>query len=384
MATKKNARGPSSRPRGKAPGRPRSKPSRPSEGERRRARAAQKTSTTKDPRKESGPDAAAPRDAPRRRRTKEIAPTRAGVGTVALVGRPNVGKSSLVNALVGQKIAPTTHKPQTTRRAIRGVFTRGSAQLVFVDTPGVVTPRHGLDRFMLEEAREAARTVDVVALVVEARAARPGAPPIDAADLAALDALFAAGDVGVPLVLVVNKIDRLEDKGALLPLLAAYSEARAFEALVPVSATTKDGLTALADALLTLMPEGELLFPDDAITDASERDIAADIIREKAMLELDEEVPHRLAVQIELFDESRREDPRKPVIHIAAVLHVERESQKGIVVGKGGERIKAIGTRARKDLERLTGAKVMLELFVRTEPMWTESDKALKKLGYTR
>lgn len=377
MATKKNARGPSAKSRPKAPKAPRGG------APRGRGRAAD-SERKKSARGQGTDDTAAPREAPRRRRPREITPTRAGVGTVALVGRPNVGKSSLVNALVGQRIAPTTHKPQTTRRAIRGVFTRGSAQLVFVDTPGVVTPRHGLDRFMLEEAREAARNVDVVALVVEARGARPGAPPIEPADLAALDALFAAGDLGVPLVLVVNKIDRLEDKKALLPLLAAYNEARKFEALVPVSATTKDGLTELADALLALMPDGELLFPDDAITDASERDIAADIIREKAMLELDEEVPHRLAVQIELFDESRRDDPKKSVIHIAAVLHVERESQKGIVVGKGGERIKAIGTRARKDLERLMGSKIMLELFVRTEPMWTESDKALKKLGYTR
>jgi GTP-binding protein Era len=318
-----------------------------------------------------------------KKKTSPEVSDRRAVGAVALVGRPNVGKSTLVNALVGEKIAATTHKPQTTRRMLRGVVTRGATQIILVDTPGVMQPKHDLDRFMINEALDAARGVEAIALVVEATNKGQGSP-IDPRDLEALTKIESAKAPNVPIILVINKIDCLDDKAVLLPLIAAWNEARTFHALVPVSATDKDGLDTLFEVLAGVLPDGDLMFPADSITDASEREIASEIIREKAMLELKEEIPYRIAVVIELFDESRREDPKKPLIHVAAVLNVERESQKRIVVGKGGERIKAIGMRARKDLERLFDAQVMLELFVRTEPGWTESDKALKKLGYHR
>jgi GTP-binding protein Era len=305
-------------------------------------------------------------------------------GTVALLGRPNVGKSSLMNAMLGLKIAATTHKPQTTRRQLRGILTSADAQVIFVDTPGLHEARDGLQTFMVEEAMDAASGVDVVAWVVEAKKPRSADDtPIDERDVAALESLQKGRSLSDQVILVVNKIDRLEDKKALLPLLQGWSERFAFVALVPVSAEKKRGLAELREAIVQQLPAGPHLFPEDAITDASERDIAAELIREKAMLELKEELPYKLAVEIEEFDESRR-DNKKSVVDIRAVLHVEREGQKRIVVGKGGERIKAIGTRARKELERLLDAKVMLRLFVHVEPNWPQTEKGLGKVGYKR
>lgn len=326
------------------------------------------------------------------------------VGTVALLGRPNVGKSTLLNAIVGLKIAATTHKPQTTRRQLRGVWTsaEGDAQIVFVDTPGLHAAKDGLHAFMIEEALEAARGVDVLCLLVEARgrkkrhtekadkAAQPGegavglSELVDPRDLKALEQLLEAGGTGKPTVLVVNKIDQLQDKRALLPLIAEWQKAHDFVAIVPVSAAKGDGVKELLRALAKDLPEGPLLFPPEQITDASERDLAAELIREKAMLELQEELPYKVAVLVEAFDESRRDDERKPLIELSAVIFVERENQKAIVIGKQGARIKAIGSRARKELERLLGAQVMLSLFVKVEPGWTESDKGLRKVGYRR
>lgn len=326
------------------------------------------------------------------------------VGTVALLGRPNVGKSTLLNAVVGLKIAATTHKPQTTRRQLRGVWTaKGEdAQIVFVDTPGLHAPRDGLHAFMIEEAMEAARGVDVLCLLIEARARKKrrggGSGGIDEADegegavtdlvdprdLKALEQLREAGSTGKPTILVVNKIDELPDKRALLPLIDQWQKAHDFVAIVPVSAAKGDGVKELLEALSSELPEGPLLFPPDQITDATERELAAELIREKAMLELQEELPYKVAVLVEEFDESRREDERKPLVEIAAVIFVERENQKRIVIGKQGVRIKAIGSRARKELERLLGAQVMLSLFVRVEPGWTETEKGLRKVGYRR
>jgi GTP-binding protein Era len=305
-------------------------------------------------------------------------------GTVALVGRPNVGKSSLLNALLGQKIAATTHKPQTTRRTLRGVLSttsrHGPAQLVFVDTPGLHEEKGGLFSFMLDEALGAAAGVDALAFLVEVDGRTRG---VHKADEEALQRLLHRAPK-TPVVLVLNKIDVLNDKAALLPVLQQWASRGTFRALVPVSAHDKDGLTDLVDELAALLPQGAFLFPDDSVTDQSERDIAAELIREKVMLELQQEIPYRTAVIVEHFDESRREDRRKPLVHVAAVIVVEKDSQKAMVIGKGGQRIKAIGQRARKELEHLLQCQVHLELFAKVEADWTQTPQGLRKLGYVR
>jgi GTP-binding protein Era len=288
-----------------------------------------------------------------------------------------VGKSTLLNAILGQKIAPTTHKPQTTRRALRGVETRGDNQIVFVDTPGLHEPKQGLHHFMVKEALDTARDVDVVAFVVEAHGT--GIAKDDADVLAQLT----AEGVTRPMVLIINKIDQLDDKKMLLPLLQAWGETGRFQALIPVSAFKKDGLDILIDDLCKRIPEGEFIFPPDTLTDTAEKDIAAELIREKVMLELQEELPYRTAVVVEEFNEERRADTKKPIVKVSAVIHVERDSQKAMVIGKGGERIKSIGMRARKELEHLLGCQVMLEMLVRVQEDWTRDPRGLRKLGYT-
>lgn len=301
-------------------------------------------------------------------------------GTVALVGRPNVGKSSLLNALLGQKIAATTHKPQTTRRALRGVLTEGTTQLVFVDTPGLHEEAGGLFSFMLEEALDAAAGVDVLAFLVEADRGRQG---INEADLEALKKLQARAPK-TPVVLVISKVDVLEDKAVLLPLLSTWGAESQFSAYVPLSAHKKDNLESFVREVAKHLPEAPFFFPPDSLTDQSERDIAGELIREKAMLELQQEIPYRTAVLIEHFDESRRDDKRKPLVHVAAIIVVERDSHKSMVIGKGGQRIKIIGQRARQELEHLLQCQVHLELFVKVEKDWTSSGIGLRKVGYSR
>jgi GTP-binding protein Era len=308
-------------------------------------------------------------------------------GTVGLIGRPNVGKSSLLNAILGQKIAATTHKPQTTRRRLRGIHTEGDTQLVFVDTPGIHTAKKGLHAFMVEEALEGARGVDVIALVVEPFVRRKdqqkkGERPyeMDHRDIEVLERVAKAG-VETPIILVMNKMDRLRDAGAPKKLLEEWSSVHAFQDRIAVSAERKKGLKKLLAVLADLAPEGDWVFPEEMITDATERDIAAELVREKAMLELKDEIPYSLAVEIEDWDEDER-DTAKGLVRIEAVIHVEREQHKGIVVGKGGERVKTIGTRARKDLEHLLGCKVFLKLFVHVEPNWTARAGMRRRFGY--
>lgn len=313
---------------------------------------------------------------PTRKPLANVGPPRCG--TVALVGRPNVGKSSLLNALLGQKIAATTHKPQTTRRALRGVLTEGNTQLVFVDTPGLHEEHGGLFTFMLDEALDAAVATDVLCFVVEADRKRGG---IIKADEEALLRLMQRAPK-TPVVLVISKVDVLEDKAVLVPLLREWSAEGRFAAYVPLSAHKHDNLEGLISELARLMPEAPFVFPADSLTDQSERDIAAELIREKVMLELQQEIPYRTAVIVEHFDESRRDDDRKPLVHIAGIIVVEKDSQKSMVIGKGGQRIKQIGQRARKDLEHLLMCQVHLELFVKVEKDWTQTGAGLRKLGY--
>lgn len=308
-------------------------------------------------------------------------------GTVALVGRPNVGKSTLLNAALGAKIAATTHKPQTTRRQLRGVLTREQAQLIFIDTPGLLARASGLDAYMLEEALDAVRDVDVVVFLAEAHVSknRDGTTKVevDRRDEEALATLERETKAKQPIYLVLNKIDRLPQRDLLLPFIGEWGAKKDFRAILPISAMKREGIDTFLDVISGALPESPFLFPEESLTDTSEREIAAELIREKAMLELADELPYKVAVQVEEFDETRRDDERKSLVQIAAVIHVERDSQKRIVVGKKGERVKTIGMRARKELERLLGCQVMLRIFVHVEPGWTQTDKGLRKVGYT-
>lgn len=318
-------------------------------------------------------------------------------GTAALVGRPNVGKSTLLNAILGQKIAATTYKPQTTRRQLRGVETRENRQVVFVDTPGLHKPKPGLHAFMIDEALDAARAVDVVLFIVEAKTKRTGLgeedfaavfEPDDEAALSQLDAALAALTENErkqkQFILVINKIDTLPDKRLVLPLIAHWAQKERFADIVPVSASENDGVDILFDLVAKKMPANAFMFSADSLTDASEKDIAAELIREQIMLVLEDEIPYQIAVEVESFDESRRSDSVKPICDISAVIHVERVSQKSIVIGKGGQRIKEIGQRARGSLEKLLDCQVMLRLLVRVEENWTTNPKGMRRVGYIK
>jgi GTP-binding protein Era len=251
---------------------------------------------------------------------------------------------------------------------------------VIVASLGFFGAKGGLFSFMLEEAKDTAADVDVLAFLVEADSRGKGVAPADITALKALEGKIS----GKPALLIINKIDVLRDKVDLLPLLQAWATTHAFTALIPVSAHKKDGLKELIAEIRKHLPEAPFLLPKDSITDQSERDIAAELIREKVMLELQQEIPYRAAVVVELFDETRREDERKPLVHIAANIVVEKDSQKAMVIGKGGQRIKAIGQRARAELEHLLDCQVHLELFAKVEPGWTETAQGLRKLGYVR
>ena len=290
------------------------------------------------------------------------APFRAG--TIAIVGRPNVGKSTLLNALVGQKLAITSRKPQTTRHRLAGIVTRDGVQYVFVDTPGFQTRHRGaLNRVMNRRVRETLESVDAVLFVVEAGT-------LDAEDRAVLKLLPAT----VPVILVVNKQDLLPDPAKMLPFLARAGEAFGFAAVVPLSAAKRRNLEPLLVALAPLLPEQSPLFDVDALTDRSERFLAAELLREKLFRNLGDEVPYGSAVVIEKFEEEgalRR-------IHAAIVL--AKPGHKAIVIGKGGEKLKEIASAARRDMEALFGGKVFLEVWVKVRSGWTESEATIRGL----
>lgn len=295
-------------------------------------------------------------------------------GHVALVGRPNVGKSTILNQLLGQKITATTHKPQTTRKNVLGILNPEGAQLLLLDTPGFHAAEGALNRFMVEQARAAILDADVVAYVIEARddaRITPGNERL-LEQLRVLDK---------PVVLLVNKVDLLTDKTKLLPLIEVYraSLGERLVAVVPISALKKRGLEEAVRELAAALPAGEALFPDDELTDQSERAIVAELIREKVILETREELPYAAAVTIDAF-----EDERPRIVHIIATVHVEKESQKPIMIGRRGDKMKMIGTRARKEIEHFLGAKVFLELHVRVTAEWTSSERSLAELGYGR
>jgi GTP-binding protein Era len=287
-------------------------------------------------------------------------------GLVAIVGRPNVGKSTLMNRLVGEKVSITSRKAQTTRHRIHGVLTQDDAQYVFVDTPGFQT-RHAnaLNRVMNRNVTQALADVDVVALVVEAG-------KFSAADRAVLKLLPA----GVPVVLVVNKIDHLASRDALLPLIESLAAEAEFAEIVPLSAENGLGCDELLRALRSYLPANAPMFAEDDVTDRSLRFLAAEYIREKLFRRLGEELPYGLTVEIERFEEEAG------LTRIAAAIIVDKAGHKGIVIGKGGTLLKQVGSDARRDLERLLGTRVFLELWVKVKSGWADDERALKSLGY--
>jgi len=297
-------------------------------------------------------------------------------GAVALIGLPNVGKSTLMNRILGTKIAITTSKPQTTRNRILGIRTFGNGQICFVDTPGVHASKKRLNKAMVRQAVDALIDVDVVCHVLDAAAivaiAARGQDPW--AEEEVVDQYLR--EVEVPIIGVLNKVDRVPQKDALLPVLAALGERDVYADLVPVSALAGDNVDRLADVLLAALPPGDALFPEDMLTDRAEKFLAAEFVREAVMEQTRKEIPYSVAVEIERFFD------RGDLVEISAVIHVERSSQKGIIIGDGGSRIRAIGTSARQELETFFGAKVHLETFVRVESEWSENPRALHRFGY--
>lgn len=299
-------------------------------------------------------------------------PTVRRAGFVALVGRPNVGKSTLMNRLVGEALSIVSPRPETTRDRVMAVVTApggSDAQLVVVDTPGIHRPHRELGAYMNHAARAAAEDADAVIMVVDATDGHAG-PEREA------NVLDALATVQAPVILAVNKVDAVRAKNALLPLLDAYAKLRAFHDVVPISAAAGDNVDRLLAAAGALLPEGPALFPAETLTQHPERFFVAERVREAVIAETKEEIPYVSAVTIESYEE------RPAVPRIAATIHVERPGQKKIVVGAGGERIKAIGTRARASIERLLGRKVHLELTVKVTADWTRSPDALKRFGY--
>ena len=285
-------------------------------------------------------------------------------GFIAIIGRPNVGKSTLLNCLLGEKISIISDKPQTTRNRIRGIVTTPSAQLVFIDTPGIHKPIHKMNELMVKAALGTYNEVDVILLLVEATE-RPGG-----GDRYIIDSL--AG-VTTPVFLLINKVDLIE-KARLLPLMQEYSGLFPFAEIIPVSALRKD-LGGLVPAIVQRLPAGPQYFPDDQLTDQPERFVVAELIREKVFELTKDEIPYSSAVVIEQM----KEEPDLTRVH--AVIYVDRDSQKGIVIGKNGALLKEIGTRARLDAEKLLGVKVFLQLWVKVKKDWREDDRMLRNIG---
>jgi GTPase len=290
-------------------------------------------------------------------------------GTIAILGKPNVGKSTLVNALLGQKIAAVSHRPQTTRRRQLGILTLPDAQLVFVDTPGVNVPRHKLAEYFNQEAEEALQDVDVVLFMVEA----VGEP--DREDILA-GKLIRSIRRRPPVVIGLNKIDKIPPT-SLEEVQKKYQELLPGSPLRSFSAATRQGLPELLEEIKSLLPKRPAEFPEDQVTDLYEREIAVELIREAALVFLQQEVPHALAVRLDEFSE--RENGNA---YISATLLVEHESQKGIVIGQGADMLKKIGSAARKEIENMSGRKVFLDLRVKVDRDWRDNEEALRRLGY--
>ncbi len=288
-------------------------------------------------------------------------------GYVSITGRPNVGKSTLLNMILGQKIAIVTEKPQTTRNRIIGIKNLEGAQIIFIDTPGIHSPRHKLGEIMVKEAKDTIRDVDIVLLMVE---------PFKENIKEEMEIINLLRSVGKPVILLINKIDRVR-KQDILPLIDEYSKLFHFKEIIPISALYGDGIDRLLKVIVDTLPEGPPYYPADQITDQIERFVVAELIREQVMLHTREEVPH--SVHVEVVDWKERENG---LINISANIYVERESQKGIIIGREGQRLKSIGTEARKNIEGLLNARVYLELWVKVKKDWRDNIHILKELGF--
>ncbi len=287
---------------------------------------------------------------------------------ITVCGRPNVGKSTLCNALVGEKIAIVSNKPQTTRNRITAIVSRGDTQFVLLDTPGFHKPHNRLGDYMVNVVKESVAAVDAVMLLVE---------PVAAIGAQEQELIARIAQSGAPSILVINKIDTVE-KTRLLEVMAVYSAAHAFDAVVPISAATGEGLGDLLDEMEKFAEEGPHLFPDDMITDQPERQICAELVREKLLTCLDKEIPHGTAVEVTRFSE--RDDG---IIDLDVTIYCEKESHKGIIIGKKGAMLKKIGELARRDIESFMGTKVFLQTWVKVKENWRDSQAAIRNFGFT-
>lgn len=287
-------------------------------------------------------------------------------GYVSIIGRPNVGKSTLLNNILGQKIAIVTERPQTTRNRLVGIRTLPDAQIIFIDTPGIHDPKHLLGRRMVKAAQDVLKEIDLVLFMIDDEQAVAKDKEI----------LALLRDSGSPVFLLINKIDRIK-KNELLPLIETYRRLFEFREILPVSAQSGEGVDTVMEKIKETLPPGPKYYPDDMLTDQMERFMATEIIREKIMLKTSEEIPHSVAVEVLQWKE--REDG---LVAISANIYVEREGQKGIIIGKNGALLKMIGTNARHDIERLLGTKVFLQLWVKVRSGWRDDTRALKELGY--
>lgn len=289
-------------------------------------------------------------------------------GFVSIIGKPNVGKSTLLNTIVGEKIAIISNKPQTTRNKILAIYNSDDCQIVFTDTPGIHKPRTKLSEYMVKIANDSIKEMDVVLFVVDATIPTTNTERDIAANLKSL---------GVPAILVINKVD-LVKKETLLPLIADFSGLHNFEAIVPISALKADGINSLLSEIKHFMLPGPAFFPNDMITDQPEKQIAAEIIREKLLWLLDKEIPHGIAIEIVKMKEEKK------LTSILANIYCEKPSHKGIVIGKNGSVLKKVGQMARIDIEKMLGKKVYLELFVKVKSDWRNNNYLLKNFGYTQ
>lgn len=288
-------------------------------------------------------------------------------GFVAIVGRPNVGKSTLLNRILGQKLSITSRKPQTTRHQILGIKTEGDVQVVYVDTPGIHKHQEkAINRYMNRAATTAVKDVDLILMMIDRTRWT------DEDDMV----LETIKQQRAPVVLVVNKVDFINDKETLLPYLQKLSERHAFDQIVPISAKTGHNIERLEQLIESYLPENPYFYPEDQITDRSSRFLAAELVREKIMRQLGEELPYAMTVEIEEFKHDGR------MLEISALIMVERASQKRIVIGEGGSRLKQIGQDARKDMEILFDNKVMLNMWVKVKSNWSDDERALRSLGY--
>lgn len=291
-------------------------------------------------------------------------------GFVSLVGRPNVGKSTLMNCLIGEKIAITSHKPQTTRNKITSILTKDDFQCVFLDTPGIHKPKSKLGEFMVRSAETTFSEVDLVLMLIE-----PTEKIMDM-DLYVIERLK---NTKTPVVLVINKIDTIE-KDKLFSIITEYNKLYPFAEVVPISAMKNQNTESLLEVIHKYLPEGPQYFPADMVTDQPERQIAAEIIREKALYLLQDEIPHGIAVEIN----GMKKRPDQDLVDVQATIYCERDSHKGIIIGKQGSMLKRIGSTARYDMQRLLGSPIYLQLWVKVKKDWRDSDFLLKNFGYDK